>query len=94
VSNQSTNALSYINPQDIESLEVLKDASATAIYGSRGANGVVLITTKKGKAGQDRIEVVANTSLSNISKRVPVLDAHQYALFQNEGYNNDIRPWT
>jgi TonB-linked SusC/RagA family outer membrane protein len=90
VSNQSTNALSYINPQDIESLEVLKDASATAIYGSRGANGVVLITTKKGKAGQDRIEVVANTSLSAISKRVPVLDAYHYALFQNEGYNNDI----
>jgi TonB-linked SusC/RagA family outer membrane protein len=90
VSNQTTNALSYINPQDIESLEVLKDASATAIYGSRGANGVVLITTKKGKAGQDRIEVIANTSLSAITKRVKVLDAYQYALFQNEGYQNNI----
>ncbi|WP_457072181.1 SusC/RagA family TonB-linked outer membrane protein [Hymenobacter sp. UYAg731] len=85
---QSTNSLSYINPQDIESIEVLKDASATAIYGSRGANGVVLITTKKGKAGQDRIEVVANTSLATISKQVKVLDAYHYALFQNEAYFN------
>ncbi|MBC8085036.1 MAG: SusC/RagA family TonB-linked outer membrane protein, partial [Hymenobacter sp.] len=87
---QSTNALSYINPQDIESMEILKDASATAIYGSRGANGVVLITTKKGKAGQDRIEVTANTSISAISKRVKVLDAYNYALFQNEAYENAI----
>ncbi|GAB3241295.1 TonB-dependent receptor [Hymenobacter seoulensis] len=87
---QTTNALSYINPQDIESIEVLKDASATAIYGSRGANGVVLITTKKGKAGQDRIELIANTSISEISKRVKVLDAYNYALFQNEAYENAI----
>lgn len=85
---QSTNALSYINPQDIESLEVLKDASATAIYGSRGANGVVLITTKKGKADKDRIELVANTSISEISKRVDVLNAYQYAQFQNEAQLN------
>jgi TonB-dependent SusC/RagA subfamily outer membrane receptor len=53
---QSTNGLSLLNPQDIESMEILKDASATAIYCSRGANGVVLITTKKGKAGEDHIE--------------------------------------
>ena len=84
------NALSYINPQDIESMEVLKDASATAIYGSRGANGVVLITTKKGKAGQDRIELIANTSISEISKSMKVLDAYQYAQFQNEAYQNTI----
>ncbi|HEX8506667.1 MAG TPA: SusC/RagA family TonB-linked outer membrane protein, partial [Hymenobacter sp.] len=87
---QSTNALSYINPQDIESIEVLKDASATAIYGSRGANGVVMITTKKGKAGQDHIELVANTSLAEVSKRMKVLDAYTYALFQNEAYQNNI----
>ncbi|WP_375435612.1 SusC/RagA family TonB-linked outer membrane protein [uncultured Hymenobacter sp.] len=87
---QSTNALSYINPQDIESMEILKDASATAIYGSRGANGVVLITTKKGKAGEDRIELIANTSISAVSKRVNVLDAYHYALFQNEAYQNNI----
>ena len=89
-SQQSTNALAYINPQDIASLEVLKDASATAIYGSRGANGVVLITTKKGQAGKDKIELIANTSVSQISKRIPVLNAYQYALFQNEAYQNNI----
>jgi TonB-linked SusC/RagA family outer membrane protein len=89
-SQQSTNALAYINPQDIASLEVLKDASATAIYGSRGANGVVLITTKKGQAGKDKIELIANTSLAQISKRIKVLDAYQYALFQNEAYQNNI----
>ena len=89
-SQQSTNALAYINPQDIASLEVLKDASATAIYGSRGANGVVLITTKKGQAGKDKIELIANTSVSQISKRIPVLDAYHYALFQNEAYQNNI----
>jgi len=89
-SQQSTNALAYINPQDIASLEVLKDASATAIYGSRGANGVVLITTKKGQAGKDKIELIANTSVSQISKRIKVLDAYHYALFQNEAYQNNI----
>jgi TonB-linked SusC/RagA family outer membrane protein len=87
---QSVNALSFINPQDIESMEILKDATATAIYGSRGANGVVIITTKKGKAGQDRIELVANTSLAEVSKRMKVLDAYTYALFQNEAYQNNI----
>ncbi|MGI4886950.1 MAG: SusC/RagA family TonB-linked outer membrane protein [Janthinobacterium lividum] len=89
-SQQSTNALAYINPQDIASLEVLKDASATAIYGSRGANGVVLITTKKGQAGKDKIELIANTSVAQISKRIKVLDAYHYALFQNEAYQNNI----
>ena len=89
-SQQSTNALAYINPQDIASLEVLKDASATAIYGARGANGVVLIQTKKGQAGKDKIELIANTSVSQISKRIPVLGAYQYALFQNEAYQNNI----
>ncbi|WP_375416736.1 SusC/RagA family TonB-linked outer membrane protein [uncultured Hymenobacter sp.] len=88
--HQQTNALSYINPQDIESMEILKDASATAIYGSRGSNGVVMITTKKGRAGEDRIEFIANTSLSEVSKRVKVLDAYQYALFQNEAAQNAI----
>ncbi|OUJ70406.1 SusC/RagA family TonB-linked outer membrane protein [Hymenobacter crusticola] len=88
---QSTNALSYINPQDIESMEILKDASATAIYGSRGANGVVLITTKKGKSDKDRIEVVANTSISEISRQVKVLNAYQYAQFQNEAQLNAER---
>lgn len=89
-SQQSTNALSFLNPQDIASMEILKDASATAIYGARGANGVVLIQTKKGQAGTDKVEVIANTTLSQIAKRIKVLDAYQYALFQNEAYQNSI----
>ncbi len=60
--------LNSINPSDIESIEVLKDASATAIYGSRGANGVVIITTKKGKAGANTINFEAYTGVSNIRK--------------------------
>jgi TonB-linked SusC/RagA family outer membrane protein len=87
---QSTNALSFLNPQDIASMEILKDASATAIYGARGANGVVLIQTKKGQAGTDKVEVIANTTVSQIAKRIKVLDAYQYALFQNEAYQNTI----
>ncbi|MFD1875150.1 SusC/RagA family TonB-linked outer membrane protein [Hymenobacter bucti] len=89
-SQQSTNALSFLNPQDIASMEILKDASATAIYGARGANGVVLIQTKKGQAGTDKVEVIANTTISQIAKRIKVLDAYQYALFQNEAYQNSI----
>ncbi|QIX60134.1 TonB-dependent receptor [Hymenobacter sp. BT18] len=85
---QSTNALSFLNPQDIESMDILKDASATAIYGSRGANGVVMITTKKGRNDRDRIDVVANTSISQISRRIKVLNAYQYAQFQNEAQLN------
>jgi len=80
------NGLTGINPRDIESVEILKDASATAIYGSRGANGVVLITTKKGdsKEGNDKINIYSTTDLSWISKRIDLLDPIGYARFQNE----------
>ena len=60
----ATNALTSLNPADIESIEVLKDASATAIYGSRGANGVILITNKKGKSGKTKVNVSANFTLT------------------------------
>ena len=70
-SQMRMNALASINPHDIESLEILKDASATAIYGSRGANGVVLITTKKGKAGRGKIEFTSNLSMSNVLTPLP-----------------------
>src|SRR5699024_9065180 len=60
--------LNGINPKDIESIEILKDADATAIYGSRGANGVVLITTKKGVAGKTRFTVNSSTSFSKVAK--------------------------
>jgi TonB-linked SusC/RagA family outer membrane protein len=85
---QTINPLATLNPNDIESIEVLKDASSTAIYGSRGANGVVLITTKKGKAGQQKLEFSSNTTHSRVIRKIPVLNAADYARFQNEATAN------
>ncbi len=82
------NALSFINPHDIASIEVLKDASATAIYGSRGANGVVIITTKQGEKGKPKIEFTTNISISSLRKKVEVLDAYHYARYRNEQQDN------
>jgi iron complex outermembrane receptor protein len=67
--------LNFINPADIESMDVLKDASATAIYGARGANGVILITTKKGKAGTSTMNYTTSLGLSKIARKLPVYDA-------------------
>ena len=72
-----------INTYDIESLEVLKDASATAIYGSRGANGVVLITTKKGKAGKARVQYDVQSGMQYQIKRLDLMDAQEWARFYN-----------
>ncbi len=72
------NPLNFINPNDIASIDILKDASATAIYGSRGAYGVVIITTKRGKTGAPQIDVNASTGFSNIAHRIDVLDAGQF----------------
>lgn len=80
----SLNVLSTINPADIESIEVLKDASATAIYGSRGANGVVIITTKKGTKGQDNISYQGYFGFQNVSKRLHVMNASQWASLRND----------
>ncbi len=80
----SSNALATINPGDIESVEILKDASGTAIYGSRGANGVVLITTKRGKAGATRIDYEGSQSVQTIAKRIDMLNATEYAQYQNQ----------
>jgi TonB-dependent starch-binding outer membrane protein SusC len=76
--SQATNPLNFINPSDIESFDILKDASATAIYGSRGANGVVLITTKKGKEGISSIEYSAYASVSSLPKKLDVLTAAEW----------------
>ena len=81
--------LNAINPADIESIEVLKDADATAIYGSRGANGVVLITTKKGKAGKTKINVNLSSSLGNVSGSLDLLNTEQYLEMRLEGIEND-----
>lgn len=85
----SINALASLNPSDIESIEVLKDASATAIYGSRGANGVVMITTKKGKAGQNTFTYDAYYGSQTVLKRVDVLtSAKDWALLKNDARIN------
>ncbi|MFC4141948.1 SusC/RagA family TonB-linked outer membrane protein [Pedobacter mendelii] len=72
------NPLNFINPADIESMEILKDASATAIYGSRAAYGVVLITTKRGKSGDTKIDISASAGVSNIARKVDVLSGDEY----------------
>jgi TonB-linked SusC/RagA family outer membrane protein len=86
----SLNPLATINPNDIESVEVLKDVSATAIYGSRGANGVILITTKKGQRGdrQAHINYTYNIGVSNISKKLELLGATEWAQFQKDYWSN------
>lgn len=78
------NALASLNPNDIQSIEVLKDASATAIYGSRGANGVVLITTKQGVEGKSKIEFDMYRGIQNITKKIDVLDAPDLMRWANE----------
>ena len=70
--------LNFINPQDIESIDVLKDASATAIYGSRGANGVIIITTKKGKAGTSRLAFSTSLGFSKLARALPVFSADEF----------------
>lgn len=72
------NPLSNINPNDIESINILKDASATAIYGSRGANGVIMITTKKGKAGVRQLDYSFNLGISTVANKLDVLTGDEY----------------
>lgn len=80
---QPTNAMATINPNEIESIEILKDASATSIYGSRGANGVILITTKRGKEGQSRVDYDGSYSFQTIARQVDVLNGADYARYIN-----------
>jgi iron complex outermembrane receptor protein len=74
----ASNPLNFINPQDIESIEVLKDASASAIYGSRAANGVIVITTKKGSKGQSKINLSMSTGFSSLANKVDVFSADEF----------------
>jgi len=83
-SGVNVNALSTINPTDIESIEILKDASATAIYGSRGANGVVLITTKKGKRGTNNVSYQTYFGEQQITKKLSLLNGQQWAQLHND----------
>lgn len=83
------NPLSNLRPSDIESIEVLKDADATAIYGSRGANGVVLITTKKGKARKTQVGVNFSTGIGQVANKVDLLNTQQYLAMRQEALEND-----
>lgn len=86
---QFTSAIDYINPNDIVSVEVLKDASSTAIYGARGANGVILVTTKKGKAGEGTITYNADFSVNTIGPNRPqVLNAKEYMAVEDLAWAN------
>ncbi len=85
-------SLNDVNMNNIESIEVLKDASATAIYGSRGSNGVILITTKRGKEGKTRISYDSYISFQSPSRYIPVMNASEFAAFQNETKGSEMYP--
>ena len=90
---EKINPLSTINPSDIESIEILKDASATAIYGSRGANGVVLITTKRGKVGKTTINIDASIGVQQVAHKVDLLSPREYAAIKmtiDAGHRHNI----
>jgi TonB-linked SusC/RagA family outer membrane protein len=88
VQTYNRNPLNNINPNDIESIEVLKDASSAAIYGSRGANGVVIITTKTGKAGKTKIDVNYEFGVSNVNRKIDLMDATQWIDYETAARNN------
>lgn len=94
ISNASNNGynispLSNINPNDIESIEVLKDAAATAIYGARGANGVIIVTTKSGKEGKTKIDFSYTAGITTPAHEITMLNGPQYVQMYQEAYRND-----
>ncbi len=86
------NPLSYINPQDIASIEILKDADATAIYGSRAANGAILITTKRGKEGRMKLSVNFLQGWGKVAKKLDLLNTKEYLTMRHEAKQNDNTP--
>jgi TonB-linked SusC/RagA family outer membrane protein len=82
-------AFNFINPSDIESIQILKDADATAIYGSRAANGAILITTKRGKAGQTKITLDMQSGWGKITRKLDLLNTSEYLAMRKEAYKND-----
>jgi TonB-linked SusC/RagA family outer membrane protein len=87
-----TGGIDFLNPSDIATIDILKDASATAIYGARGANGVVIITTRQGKQGRSRVSLDSYYGFQNAAKRFDLLNAQQYAEVANEQLTNDGKP--
>jgi len=87
--NAEGSPFSYINPADIESIDVLKDADATAIYGSRAANGAILITTKKGKAGAAKIDISFRQGVAKVTRKWDMMNTQQYLQMRREAFKND-----
>ena len=83
------NPMNNINPNDIESIEVLKDAASAAIYGSRGANGVVLITTKQGKAGKTKVNLSYEIGMSKVNRKIDLMDAKQWIQYETAARQNE-----
>ncbi len=90
VAGSPLNGLASINPADIESIEILKDASATAMYGARGSNGVVIISTKRGKAGTSRISFDSYQGIQTVTKKLPMLNGQEFAQYMN-AFNADAK---
>ena len=86
--NPALNPLTNINPNDIESIEILKDASATSIYGARGANGVVLVTTKQGKNGKPKVSIGAKYTLQQVTKKNGYAECGPIGRVGNEATDN------
>lgn len=82
---------STISTSDVESVDILKDASATAIYGARGANGVVIITTKKGKVGKPQLKYEGSFGVQQVSNTIPMMDAYEFVKMQNEMFPADTQ---
>ena len=89
VGGQDITAVTGISPDEIESIDILKDAASAAIYGSRAANGVVMIRTKRGRAGRPKIGFNVYTGIQNIEKKLELLNAQEFVEFANEAFTND-----
>ncbi|MFD1768643.1 SusC/RagA family TonB-linked outer membrane protein [Sphingobacterium suaedae] len=87
----NSGGIEFINPKDIESIDVLKDASATAIYGSRGANGVIIVTTKRGTSGRTTLDYSFTSTIENLQDRTEMMNAADYIEFRREAYRRAYR---
>nr|WP_294871257.1 SusC/RagA family TonB-linked outer membrane protein [uncultured Pedobacter sp.] len=93
VKEGTASAFSFLNPSDIESISILRDGDATSIYGSRGSNGVIIITTKRGKAGPSRINFNASSGLGRVTSKIELLNRRQYLDMRYEAYRNEGLDW-
>lgn len=87
------NDVNHINPTEIESMQILKDASAAAIYGARGANGVILITTKKGKNGKPSLDISATLSVADMPKKINMMNTSDFMYYNEQAYINANTNW-